>query len=415
MMAVQTQPLPLLATAQHQPTDSPLNSHISPSSVPMPLPTTAARLKERLVVDTKSPVNQNGSFEFDRVLKSGYVQKRTSRTKTWRTIYIVLRPNTLSIYKSDREEKLQHKIYLSDLTAVTLLKDPKQKRPNAFGLFSPSKNYHFQAPTLKDAQDWVDLIRKDARIEEEEEEFFLASPVIRRDSYTGGQIPDPEYNRGLSELERFASSSPEPMDPPVRIIAPSFARRPSQIDSSGMSGTELASHSDFSDSEFQRVPGASMESFAVQSPPSSSMQRRATGLGAMNVSQVSGINIEQDPDRVIWQGWLWFHRSKGGVRQWKKSWAVLRPRNLILYKDETEYSVLFIVYLSSIVNVVDIDPMSRTKSHCLQVITDEKSYRFCAHDEEALVRCLGAFKSLLAKRRELEAKAAAAVETRPAA
>lgn len=28
-----------------------------------------------------SPVNQNGSFEFDRVLKSGYVQKRTQKTK----------------------------------------------------------------------------------------------------------------------------------------------------------------------------------------------------------------------------------------------------------------------------------------------------------------------------------------------
>jgi hypothetical protein len=81
---------------------------------------------------------------------------------------------------------------------------------------------------------------------------------------------------------------------------------------------------------------------------------------------------------------------------------------LILYKNDSESSVLFIVYLSSIVNVVDIDPMSRTRTHCLQIITDEKSYKFCANDEEELVQCLGAFKSLLAKRRELEAKAAAA-------
>ena len=32
-------------------------------------------------MDTYSPVNQNGSFEFDRVIKSGYVQKRTQKTK----------------------------------------------------------------------------------------------------------------------------------------------------------------------------------------------------------------------------------------------------------------------------------------------------------------------------------------------
>jgi hypothetical protein len=34
-----------------------------------------------LNLDTFSPVNQNGSFEFDRVLKTGTLQKRTKKTK----------------------------------------------------------------------------------------------------------------------------------------------------------------------------------------------------------------------------------------------------------------------------------------------------------------------------------------------
>lgn len=34
-----------------------------------------------LNLDVFSPVNQNGSFEFDRVLKSGEVYKRTRKTK----------------------------------------------------------------------------------------------------------------------------------------------------------------------------------------------------------------------------------------------------------------------------------------------------------------------------------------------
>ncbi|KAK0711555.1 hypothetical protein B0H67DRAFT_493171 [Lasiosphaeris hirsuta] len=376
-----------------------------PSSIAMP-PNTSAQPRTRLVLDTFSPVNQNGSFEFDRVIKSGYVQKRTSKTKAWKTIFLVLRPNTLSIYKSDKEEKLRHKIYLSDLTAVTLLKDPKNKRPNVFGLFSPSKNFHLQATTLEDAQEWVESIRNDARIEEEEEEMFLASPVIRRQSFLGASLPDDDPRRAVPDLERLASSSPEPQHT-TRAAPTTYRRRPSQIESSGLSGTELASHSDFSDAEIPRITGTSIESFAVQSPPNPQI-RPGMGPGAVNTSQVSGINADHDPDRVIWQGWLWFLRSKRGVRQWKKSWAVLRMRNIILYKDESEYSVLFLVYLSSIVNVVDIDPLSRTKTHCLQIITDEKSYRFCAQGEEELVQCLGAFKSLLAKRRELEAKAAAA-------
>lgn len=237
----------------------------------------------------------------------------------------------------------------------------------------------------------------------------MASPLPRRQS-------DLNYNAAAADQERLASSSPEPLEPPVRILAAPGGRRPSAIESSGMSGTELASHSDFSDSDFQRIPGPTIESLTARSQSVSqarvrAAQAQAQGVpmtpGAMNISQSSGINLEQDPDRIIWQGWLRFLRSKRGVKQWKKSWAVLRPRNLILYKDESEYSVLFVVAFSSIVNVVDIDPLSKSKAHCLQIITDEKSYRFCAQNEEELVHCLGAFKSLLAKRRELESKAAA--------
>jgi hypothetical protein len=38
-------------------------------------------LRTRFEPETRVPVNQNGSFEADRVLKSGYVQKRTQKTK----------------------------------------------------------------------------------------------------------------------------------------------------------------------------------------------------------------------------------------------------------------------------------------------------------------------------------------------
>ncbi|KAL2181987.1 uncharacterized protein P884DRAFT_189742 [Thermothelomyces heterothallicus CBS 202.75] len=398
----ETQPATLTAARDPPPADEQTSR-----AIPVPPQTNPpeARSRGRLAVDTYSPVNQNGSFEFDRVLKSGYVQKRTQKTKAWRSIYLVLRPNALSVYKSDKEEKLRRKIYLSDLTAVTLLKDPKNKRPNVFGLFSPSKNFHFQAPTAKDADEWVDLIRQEARIEEEEEELFLASPGARQSLYfPAAEVDNAGSNRALASPERFLSSSPESAEPPARGLDKPYARRPSHLDSSGLSNAELASHSDFSDSDMHRVPGASFESLAARQP-STSLGPSRQNLGPFNTGRVSGTHQEADPDRVIWQGWMWFLRSKGGVRQWKKSWGVLRPRNLILYKDETESSVLFLLYMSSIVNVVETDPLSRTKKHCMQIITDEKSYRFCTHDEEALVQCLGAFKSLLAKRRELEAKA----------
>ena len=307
---------------------------------------------------------------------------------------------------------------MSDLTAVAFLKDPKHKRQNVFGLFSPSRNFHLEAPTPLEAENWVELIRQEARIEEEEEEMFLASPAARRN--TPGGLTAVSSNKAERQPAAVAlSSSPEPLgEMPAGFTSNIGRRKSSYLDSSGLSGNELASHSDFSDNEAQRFPGTSFESLALQSSPHEARSGpavAATGPKQGGIqrsdSHMSAHHLDQDPDRVIWQGWLYFLRTKGGVKQWKHLWGVLRPRNLILYKNESEYTAQRIIRLSAIVNVVDIDPMSKSKTSCLQIITEEKRYRFATHDEESLVQCIGAFKSLLAKRKEIEARAAAAVTT----
>lgn len=329
-------------------------------------------------------------------------------SQAWKRIYLVLRPNFLSIYKDQNEEKLRHKITLSELTAVAYLKDPKQKRQNVVGLFSPARNYHLEAPTKKDAQEWVELIRKEARIEKEEEEMFLASPGGHvTGNYVGFERHMQETNEDQRNLEeRIGSSSPEPLDTLSRKVsrtkASGFgARRPSHtID---YSGNEMASHSDMSDVEFPQSFGASAISIPIPEEPSSfeELPHINRPMLGRNASQMSGINIEADPERVTWQGYLLYLKSTGGVRQWKEVWAVLRPRNFALYKDDGEYSPRLIIQLASIINAVEIDPVSRTKRYCLQIITEEKSYRFCARNEETLDKALGAFKSLLARRQNV--------------
>ena len=51
---------------------------LPPISLPMPIP---AGRNGQISLDVFSPVNQNGSFEFDRVLKSGHVLKRSRKTR----------------------------------------------------------------------------------------------------------------------------------------------------------------------------------------------------------------------------------------------------------------------------------------------------------------------------------------------
>jgi hypothetical protein len=312
------------------------------------------------------------------------------------------------MYKDENEDKLRHKIHLSDLTAVAFLKDPKQRRQHVFGLFSPSRNYHLEAASRKDAEEWVELIRKEARIEEEEEEMLLASPGGNATgTHNGFERAMQQHNeqRRLHD-ERVGSSSPEPTDPipltpRTKDLGLTSHRRPSHTIE--YSGNELASHSDMSETDITRARGTSSVSIpedplAVKSPAVRPM------LGARNVSQMSGFNVEQDPERVVWQGYLLYLKTKGGVRQWKDLWVVLRPKNITVYKNDSEYSPIFIISMSSVINAVEIDPVSKTKRHCLQVITEEKSYKFCAHNEESLDKSLGAFKSLLAKRKEHEGK-----------
>lgn len=83
---------------------------------------------------------------------------------------------------------------------------------------------------------------------------------------------------------------------------------------------------------------------------------------------------------------------------------MLRPKHLAFYKNNEEYSAHLIIPFESIIDAVDIDGVSRSKQYCMQVISEEKNFRFCAKSEEELSRWLGAFKSLLVRRREGEGK-----------
>ncbi|KAI9760878.1 MAG: Cytoplasmic GTPase/eEF2-like protein (ribosomal biogenesis) [Chaenotheca gracillima] len=391
---------------------------ITPSqSSNLSLPPSTAATGSRnghLLLDTLSPVNQNGSFEFDRVLKAGEVQKRTRKTKTWKTAHLVLRPNLLSIYKKPGEIKLHRQITLSDLTAVAFLKDPK--RDHVFGLFSPSKNYHLQAKTDKDVHEWVDLIRQEARIDEEEEEMFLASPGGRKGPVHGFGRQFPWLGRHEHQ-DRLGSSSPEPLEHPFpqppktreSVKVPPVQRQASQ--NLDYSGNELGSHSDFSD--IPPEPGVRDSSLSLSQPESRAVGLESVGppyaanpraAVARNVSRSSGLDMAVEDERVIWHGQLLCLVSKGGVRRWKNVWTVLRSRQLALYKNKDEYSAILLIPLSTIINAVEIDPISKSKAHCMQIILPSKSYRFCAPDEEALMKWLGALKSLFAKRKEAERK-----------
>lgn len=274
---------------------------------------------------------------------------------------------------------------------------------HVFGIFSPARNYHLGASTDKEAQEWVDLIRAEARIDEEEGEMTVMSPTGKK-TFTG-------FDRAKRDVitPNVASSSSEAEARPTSALPREkmhSARRPSQA--LNYSGNEYGSVSDFDFSDTGGFPGSTTSLPMASLPQKTAQQKR-------NFSQQSKIDTIPDEERVVCHGWLYVLKSKGGVRQWKKVWVVLRPKGLAIYKTEGEYSATLIIPFASIIDAVDIDPVSRSKQYCMQVISEEKNFRFCAPDENSLAKWLGAFKSRLIKRKEAEQQHAPAPKPNTAA
>lgn len=380
-----------------------------------------------LTLDVRSPVGVNGSYDFDKIVKAGPLLKRTRKTKTWKPIYLVLRPHIVSIYKDQDESKLRHQLNLCDVTAVARQKDPKRKEKHVFGLFSPSRNFHLEATSEREAQAWVEAIRREARMDMQEDEMFLASPGGANSAYRGFErsidasispMADDRTAAGYSSSEAEACGVSQSL--PKRKHRASVAmshRKPSQAD---YSGAEHGSYSDFSDSAMGG-PAARMSALSLahpdgrpstssQAPPPATSIYGQPSMGIRNPSQMSGIALgleennrqasrASDDERVMCHGWIYLLKSKSGVRQWKKVWMVLRPKALAVYKTDEEYTAMIVLPFPNIIDAVEIDAISKSKTSCMQVISEERNYRFCAFDEESLAKWLGAFKSLLARRK----------------
>ena len=256
------------------------------------------------------------------------------------------------MYKNASEVKLLKQITLSELTAVAYLKDPKVKRDHTFGIYSPSKNYHFQGQDERDAREWVELIRSEARIDEDGDPMMPGSLPL--DSLTADEQETPRALEQRTSSDRLASSSPEPPDNVSPTSLPAGFGNPRWRKASfpevEYSGNEGASYSDFSDagpplplaSSNRSGPGslptpklvlrkATQDHETALAPNTATLQGSSTSYID---NQLDGATADIDKERVIWHGYLLLLKVKGGMRQWKKLWVVLRPRNVAFYKNE---------------------------------------------------------------------------------
>lgn len=302
---------------------------------------------------------------------------------SWKPGYLVLRPNLLSVYKDEENTSLRLSLTLSEVTAVAPVRSPRSRRQHVFGVFTPSKNYRFQAITEKDAEDWIERIRSETRIDEEDEALLA---FTRQPAKHQQRIDDISEQSDLEDIR--TASSPElgrelsPKSPSTRFFG-----------APGYSTNDVTSFSEWSDGPTPNVRVDSMSSANELSTSIPAERQRPT-------SRDDDFGVLRDPERVLCHGFLQGLRIEGGVRQWKRRWAVLRPKSLAFYKDEQEYSAIKIIPMSQVVDAAEIDPLSRTKELCFQIIAEEKTFRLCAPDEQSFAQWLGCLKSIIVATRK---------------
>lgn len=389
---------------------------LSPNRVPPAFPSQSLSYKSgHRNLDVFSPVDQNGSFCFDRVIKSGKVNRRVKNKgawkPSWKPAYLVLRPNLLSIYQNQDETDLKASVTLSEVTAVAPVRKPHTE--HVFGVFSPSKNYHFQGLSAADTADWIAHIRLEARTDDDVGLDLVAPQPFGKNAemsniYESTDVSADEMIHGATSPEaRSSILQTRPIDGSQSAYR---QRRPSNLQEYSGNEHYTTSHSDFSELG-SSLPKNSTTSLPKQLPaltPIASSQQLASSGDPKGDAQLGPLanspsDLTIDPERVIRQGHLQILKShKTGVKGWKWIWVVLRSRSLYFYKNEQEYSAIKIFSIQNIINAAEIDPISRSKNFCFQIITDDKSYRFCAEGEDDLAKWLGAFKSVLNKRNEAE-------------
>ncbi|GJJ75735.1 hypothetical protein EMPS_08093 [Entomortierella parvispora] len=100
------------------------------------------------------------------------------------------------------------------------------------------------------------------------------------------------------------------------------------------------------------------------------------------------VTNEQLESKVVRQGYLL--KLGNTYKTWRKKWFVLRGDKLTYYKNQKEYQPHGIIPLSTIIDCLQTDPVSKHKQYCLRIVTSKRSFVCCAPDEDTLLQWLDA-------------------------
>lgn len=311
------------------------------------------------------------------ILVSSYLLKR-NKSHNWQKKWFVLRRNQLSYYKDSKEYKASKVIHIGDILSFSKIPD---NHSNHFIIVTNERIYHLRTSDSKELDQWTEALDHVIKRNENEEKQLVEDINLFRPRKISENL--------IIKDAREGSATEEDLTHDVQQM--------------NFSGTDDAFTSGLSDSSISHQ-NQSTSSFHHQ------VANFPTPIPEEGVPETFKDNLDQEaqynslssdsPEHVIDKGYLL--RLKKRYNQWKRYYIILTNKYIYFYKSIKEYETHKVykkIDLDDLIDVVELDPLSKSKVYCMLIITPMKRIRFCAESEEELTKWLVLLKTIIKTRK----------------
>ncbi|CDK29994.1 unnamed protein product [Kuraishia capsulata CBS 1993] len=333
---------------------------------------------------------QNNRKDPNKILVASYLYRKSATTHNYKKKWFVLRVGQLAEYKDSKEHKPTSVIDVSNLRSTSRV-DKKHSNYPHFVVYTNNKKLKLYAESEDIYQSWKSALekvinhgdeshdesngaRKDEEVEEKEQaEQIFAVPFQKpnvkapnletsgHDQFSG--VDDPNYTSCASDSFQQSNAVIPAVLPPNTNQQPSLDVIEESL------------------SPMNTKPGE-------EGSPSSKLTDLATDIQ---------FGSDAKNEILIEQGHL--SRLYKTYSQWKKFRIILTNKRMYFYKASTRRDKpIKTIDVNDILDICELDPLSRTRLWCLLIITKKKRIRFCADNEEELLKWIVAIKMVINKR-----------------
>ncbi|ODV95203.1 hypothetical protein PACTADRAFT_33781 [Pachysolen tannophilus NRRL Y-2460] len=367
----------------------------------------------------------------NKLIVSSYLHKKSSKYHNYKKRWFVLRNCQLSYYKDSQEHKPLGVINGSNLLSFNVDDNTNHHHSNKyyFKIHTSHKEFQLYAEDKDTMQRWVAGLRSVIDYNNESFEEVLEPENKSHEDEDENENENENRNgngngNNQSDHDDIAESPiPLEKDPPPFI----YQNNSSNDQFSGVDDNNYISNASDSNLTHQQSQQPILPIINENGLDQEKVEKERLKIKAELLKEKAGLVEESQNNKegdlkddylsssakheiIIEKGEM--KRLYKRYNQWKRFYIILTNKRLIFYKDQgsnfanSNFSEKLrsekpakIILMDDVLDIVELDPLSKTKNWCLLIITTKKRIRFSVENEDELIKWLVAIKMLLSKRK----------------